>query len=87
MVCVCTLIWVCSVSLAVQWLRLHLPVQSVQVRPLMEKLRSHVSRPKHQNIKQKQYCQNGLQKACFCHGSDDLLYLLNLFVSFFFFNE
>ena len=72
-------------SQAVQWLRLHLPVQSVQVPPLMEKLRSHVSRPKHQNIKQKQYCQNGLQKACFCHGSDDLLYLLNLFVSFFFF--
>ena len=44
----------------------------------------NVSRPKHQNINQKQYCQNGLQKVCFCHGSDDLLYLLNLFVPFFF---
>ena len=48
----------------------------------------HASRPKHQNIKQKQYCQNGLQKASRSHhGSDGLLYLLNFFVSFFFLNE
>ena len=36
-------------SLAIQWLRLHFPMQGVQVWSLVEELRS-------QNVKQKQYC-------------------------------
>ena len=31
-------------SLAVQWLRLHLPMQGVRVRSLVGELRSHMSR-------------------------------------------
>ena len=44
-------------SLAVQWLRLRLPMQGVQVQSLDRELRSHM--PHHQktkNIRQKQYC-------------------------------
>ena len=45
-------------SLAVQWLRLHLPMQGVRVRPLVGELRSHMphGQKNPQNIKQKQYC-------------------------------
>ena len=44
-------------SLAVQWLRLHLPMQEVQVWSLVGGAKiPHASRPKNQNIKQKQYC-------------------------------
>ena len=44
-------------SLAVQWLKLHLPMQRVQVRSLVGELRSYMSHSqKKQNIKQKQYC-------------------------------
>ena len=44
-------------SLAVQWLRLHLPMQGVQVRSLVGKLRFHMRcGQKTKNIKQKQYC-------------------------------
>ena len=44
-------------SLAVQWLRLCLPMQGVWVRSLVGELRSHMPlSQKNQNIKQKQYC-------------------------------
>ena len=43
-------------SLAVQGLRLHLPMQGVQVQPLGGEPRSHVLGQKNQNRKQKQYC-------------------------------
>ena len=46
-------------SLAAQWLRLHLPVQGMQVWFLVRKLRSHMQ--KNQDIKQKQYCTNSLK--------------------------
>ena len=40
-------------SLVVWWLRLHLPMQEVQVQPLVGELRSHMLVwPKNQNIKQ-----------------------------------
>ena len=39
-------------SIAVQWLRLRLPMQGVQVQSLVRKLRSH---EKIKHIKQKQY--------------------------------
>ena len=43
-------------SLVVQWLRLCSPVQGVQVRSLVRKLRSHMPVAKTpKNIKQKQY--------------------------------
>ena len=49
--------YVRGTSLAVQWLRLHLPVQGVRVRSLVRERRfPHASRPKNQNMKQKQYC-------------------------------
>jgi len=41
-------------SLVVQWLRLHLAMQGVWVRPLVSKLRPHI--PCGQKRKQKQYC-------------------------------
>ena len=46
-------------SLAVQWLRLHLPAQGVQVQCLVRKLRSHTphSHTRNQNIQQQQYCK------------------------------
>ena len=34
----------CGTSLAVQWLRLHLPMQGVRVRSLVWELRSHMPR-------------------------------------------
>ena len=41
----------------IQWLRLHLPMQGVQVLSLVRDLRSHmIGSPKNQNVKQKQYC-------------------------------
>ena len=41
----------------VQWLRLHLPMQGVQIPSLVGELRRpHASQPKKQNTKQKQYC-------------------------------
>ena len=44
-------------SLVVPWLRLLLPVLSVQVQSLVELLRSHMPQDqKTQNIKQEQYC-------------------------------
>ena len=44
-------------SLAVQWLRLCLPMQGVQVRYLVGELRSHVPHSqKNQKVRQKQYC-------------------------------
>ena len=44
-------------SLAVQRLRLQLPMQGVQVQHLaLEAGIPHASQPKNQNIKQKQYC-------------------------------
>ena len=43
-------------SLAVQWLRLHLPMQRVQVRSLVGEQIPHASWPKNQNIKRKQHC-------------------------------
>ena len=44
-------------SLAVQWLRLHLPLQGVWVQSLVGELRfPRTSQPKNQNIRQKQYC-------------------------------
>ena len=59
-------------SLAVQWLRLDLPVQRVRVWSLARGLRSHMlhGQKKNQNIKQKQSCnkfnkdlRNGLHKT------------------------
>ena len=48
---------VLGTSLAVQWLRLCLPMQGVQVQSLVGELRSPMPRgQKNQNIKQKQYC-------------------------------
>ena len=47
--------WIMGTSLAVQWLRLHLPVQEVWVWFLVGELDSHSSRLKNQTIKQKQY--------------------------------
>ena len=45
-----------------QWLRLHLPIQWVWVRPLVRALRSYIPRgQKSQNVKLKQYC-NKLNK-------------------------
>ena len=44
-------------SLAVQWLRLHLPMQGVQGPSLIRELGSHMPCKKNQNIKQKQYCK------------------------------
>ena len=41
-------------SLAVQWLRLRLPMQGVQVQSLVGERRSHM--PCGQKAKQKQYC-------------------------------
>ena len=44
-------------SLEVQWLRLRLQIQEVQVQSLIGELRSHMPRgQKYQNIKQKQCC-------------------------------
>ena len=44
-------------SLAVQWLRLCLPVQGVWVQSLVGELRSHMPHSqKYQSIEQKQYC-------------------------------
>ena len=41
----------------IQSLRLHLPMQGVQVLSLVRDLRSHmIGSPKNQNVKQKQYC-------------------------------
>jgi len=46
-----------GISLEVQWLGVHLPMQGVQVQSLIRDLRFHMPwRPKIQNIKQKQYC-------------------------------
>ena len=42
-----------TTSLAIQWLRLHLPTQGVQVQSLVGELRSHMPGVKIQNIKQK----------------------------------
>ena len=42
-------------SLMVQWLRLCLPIQGIQVQSLVQDLRSHIGAST-QNIKQKQYC-------------------------------
>ena len=42
-------------SLVVQWLRLRLPIQGVQVRSLVGNLRSHMPRSQ-KTKKQKQYC-------------------------------
>ena len=57
-------------SLAVHWLKQHLPMEGMRVWSLVGELRSHIPRgPKNQNIKQKQYCnkfdkvfKNGPQK-------------------------
>ena len=57
-------------SLAVHWLKHHLPMEGMRVWSLVGELRSHIPRgPKNQNIKQKQYCnkfdkgfKNGPQK-------------------------
>ena len=43
-------------SLEVQWLRLRLPMQGVQVRSLVGELRSHVPHSQKTKTKQKQYC-------------------------------
>ena len=44
-------------SLVVQWLRLHLPLQRVQVQSLVGELRfPYALEPTNQNMKQKQYC-------------------------------
>ena len=44
-------------SLAVRWLRLHLPMQAVRVRSLVGEVRTHMPHgQKNQNIKQKQCC-------------------------------
>ena len=44
-------------SLEAQWLRPRLPMQGLWVPSLLRELRSHVPPgQKHQNIKQKQYC-------------------------------
>ena len=41
----------------VQWLRLQVPMQGVQVQSLVQELRSHKPQgQKKQNLKQKQYC-------------------------------
>ena len=46
-----------GISLAVQWLRLRLSMQGVQIRSLVGELRSHMPPgQKNKNIKQKQYC-------------------------------
>ena len=42
-------------SLVVQWLRLHLPLQGVQVQSLVRELRSHMP-CENENINQNQYC-------------------------------
>ena len=48
--------------LAVQWLRLHLPMQPVQIQSLVRYLRSHMPHgQRNQKVKQKQYC-NKLNK-------------------------
>ena len=51
----------------VQWLRLHLPMQGVQVQFLIRELRSYMLQDqKKQNIKQKQYCtkfSKGFEKS------------------------
>ena len=41
--------------LAVQWLRLHLPVHKVQVQSLVQEQRSHMPHS-HKSLKQKSYC-------------------------------
>ena len=52
-------------SLVVQELRLHLPVQEVQVRSLARELRSHMPGAKKKK-KQKQYCNKfNYSWACF----------------------
>ena len=51
----------------VQWLRLHLPMQGVQVQFLIRELRSYMPQgQKKQNKKQKQYCtkfSKGFEKS------------------------
>ena len=47
-----------ELKLAVQWLRLYLPMQGVRVRSLDGELRCHVPHSqKSQDIKQKEYCK------------------------------
>ena len=55
-------------SPAVQWLRLHLPMQGARVQPLVEELRSHVSHGVGKNLnnnnnkkKHNKKTQNGVQ--------------------------
>ena len=61
-----------GLSLAVLWLRLHLPMQRVRVRSLTGELRTHMSHgQKTKHIKQKQYCNKfnrNFKKNCphFC---------------------
>ena len=51
----------------VQWLRLHLPMQGVQIQSLIRELRSYMPQGrKKQNMKQKQYCtkfSKGFEKS------------------------
>ena len=44
-----------GISLAVQWLKLHIPMQGVHVPWSGAKI-THASRPKSQSIKKKHYC-------------------------------
>ena len=55
-------------SLAVQWLRLHLPVPGVWVAKIPHGSRQ--KKKKHQNIKQKPYCKKKLVKD-FKNGPDE----------------
>ena len=49
-------------SLVDQWLRLHLPMQGVQVQFLARELRSHMPcGQKNQNAKQKQNCKSSIK--------------------------
>ena len=49
-------------ALVDQWLRLHLPMQGVQVQFLIRELRCHMPcGQKKQNVKQKQYCKNSIE--------------------------
>ena len=49
-------------SLVDQWLRLHLPMQGVQVQFLAREIRSHMAcGQKKQNVKEKQNCKNSIE--------------------------
>ena len=59
-------------SLAIQWLRVRLPMQGAWVPSLVGELRSHISPwPKIQNIKQSQYC-NKFNKDFTCAKSQSM---------------